>query len=127
MNRVIEECERWGADPPSFQELGGALVVTFRASIGPGAGRRRQVGTKSALSWHQVQVLEASEDPQPIAELMQRCGRSDRTKFRDQVVRPLLEAGMLEMTLPDKPRSSKQQYRTTEAGRRMLGAGKRHD
>jgi len=43
-------------------------------------------------------------------------GRTDRTKFRDQVVAPLLEAGLLKMTIPDKPRSSKQQYHTTDAG-----------
>ena len=47
-------------------------------------------------------------------------GRTDRTKFRDQVVAPLLEAGLLEMTIPDKPRSSKQQYRITETGRAAL-------
>jgi hypothetical protein len=35
---------------------------------------------------------------------------------RDQVVTPLLDAGWLEMTISDKPRSSKQRYRTTEAG-----------
>lgn len=47
-------------------------------------------------------------------------GRTDRTKFWDQVVAPLLEAGRLEMTIPDKPPSSKQQYHTTDAGRVAL-------
>jgi ATP-dependent DNA helicase RecG len=67
-----------------------------------------------------VRVLEASTDPQAIADLLQLCGRSDRTKFRDQVVRPLLEAGLLEMTIPSKPRSPRQRYRTTAAGKRSL-------
>jgi DNA-binding PadR family transcriptional regulator len=31
-----------------------------------------------------------------------------------------LEKGLIEMTLPDKPRSSKQRYRLTERGRRYL-------
>ena len=122
-NRVIEECERYGIDPPTFEEQAGALYVTFRAAIGPGFGEapgRHQVGTKSALSPHQVQVLEAARDPRPIQEFLELCGRSDRTKFRDQVIRPLLDAGLLEMTVPDKPRSSKQRYRTTVAGRRAL-------
>lgn len=119
-NRVIEECWRWGVQPPTFEVVTGALRVTFPAAIGPGGEARNQVGTKSALSGHQVQVLEASTVPQPIADLLQLCGRSDRTKFRDQVVRPLLEAGLLEMTIPDKPRSSRQRYRTTEAGKRIV-------
>lgn len=99
--------------------------VSFRAQIGPGARLEDQVGTKSALSRHQVQLLAASEEPQPISALQKLCGRADRTKFRGQVVRPLLEAGLLEMTVPDKPRSSRQEYRTTEAGRRILQAGSR--
>jgi len=47
-------------------------------------------------------------------------GRSDRTKFKHQVLNPLIEAGFIEMTVPDKPRSSKQRYRTTPAGRVVL-------
>lgn len=51
---------------------------------------------------------------------MVMAGRTSRTKFRDQVLKPLLEAGWLEMTIPDKPRSSKQKYHLTEKGRRFL-------
>jgi len=58
-----------------------------------------------------------------MPELLALCGRSSRTKFRDQVVRPLPEAGLLEMTIPDKPRSSRQRYRTTTAGDRILAKG----
>lgn len=119
-NRVIEECERWGVEPPTFEERTAAVMVTFHAPIGLGSDARHQVGTKSALSEHQVQILEASRTPQPVSELIQRCGRSDRTKFRDQILRPLLDSGLLEMTIPDKPRSSKQRYRTTESGHRVL-------
>lgn len=45
---------------------------------------------------------------------MTLLGLRDRTKFRDKRLRPLLEAGLLAMTEPDKPRSSQQRYvRTT--------------
>jgi len=33
-----------------------------------------------------------------------------------EYLRPLLEAGLLEPTIPDKPRSSKQRYRLTLSG-----------
>lgn len=42
--------------------------------------------------------------------------RSDRTKFRHEVIQPLMDQGLLEMTLPDKPTSSQQKYRLTEQG-----------
>jgi ATP-dependent DNA helicase RecG len=119
-NRVIEECKRWGVAPPSFEVVAGSLWVTFPAVIGPGGEPRHQVGTKSALGGHQVQVLEASTDPQASADPPQLCGRFDRTKFRDQVVRPLLEAGLPDMMIPSKPRNSRQRDRTTKAGKEVL-------
>ena len=39
--------------------------------------------------------------------------------FRKNYLQPLLDAGWLEMTIPDKPRSSKQKYRLTEKGREL--------
>jgi len=119
-NRVIEECERWGVEPPSFEVVTGSLWVTFSAAVGPGLRLGDRVGTKSGLSRDQVQVLEEARDTRSIADLMDVAGRSNRTKFRDQVLRPLLEAGFLEMTIPDKPRSSRQRYRTTAAGKKVL-------
>lgn len=56
-----------------------------------------------------------------IIEIMLIDGRTeDRTKFRNQVLNPMLEAGWLEMTIPDKPTSSKQKYRLTEQGKELL-------
>ena len=53
---------------------------------------------------------------------MELIGRSDRTKFRNQVLKPLLEDGLLGLTVPDKPTSSLQKYRLTEKGKALLDA-----
>jgi len=42
-----------------------------------------------------------------IAALMVPPGRTDRTKFRAQVLRPQLGAGLLAMTIPDKSTSTR--------------------
>jgi len=128
-NRVVEACRAYGIADPTFTEASGAVTVSFKAEVVAGARDLvpggHQVGTKSALSQQQVQVLELADVPRALAELMVPSGRTDRTKFRDQVVAPLLEAGLLEMTIPDRPRSSKQQYRVTEAGRAALVTARR--
>lgn len=124
-NRVIEECDRYGIPHPTFEEVGGFLFVTFRVPIGPGSESGPsgdQVGTKSGLSADQVHALSSALEPKSLQELLREAGRTNRTKFRDHVVRPLLEAGLLSMTIPEKPRSSRQQYRTTSSGRRLLDA-----
>ncbi len=43
-----------------------------------------------------------------------------RKTFRVNYLQPLMEAGWLEMTIPDKPTSSKQKYRLTDKGRQLL-------
>ncbi len=55
-----------------------------------------------------------------MRELMAPAGLRHKTPFRDQLMARLLAAGLLEMTLPDKPRSPRQQYRTTPAGSAVL-------
>ena len=44
----------------------------------------------------------------------------DDEHFRKAYLLPALEAGLIEMTIPDKPRSSRQKYRLTEKGRTQL-------
>jgi len=48
--------------------------------------------------------------------------RSNRTKLRDHVLNPLMDTGLVAMTIPDKPRSSKQEYRITLKGIVVLDA-----
>ena len=40
--------------------------------------------------------------------------------FRKAYLVPALKAGLIEMTIPDKPRSSKQKYRLTEKGSKAI-------
>ena len=84
------------------------------------APSQRLIGTKLALSRHQVEILHNCLYQKAISELMLLTGRSDRTKFRNQLLKPLLESGWLAMTIPDKPMSSKQKYRLTAAGKTLL-------
>jgi hypothetical protein len=62
-------------------------------------------------------LLQRMFDDHATPELMSFAGRSNCSKFREQVLALLLAPGLIEMTLPDKPNSSKQRYRLTTAGR----------
>jgi len=82
------------------------------------APSQHQVGTKSALSWHQVEtLLSFIETSRSMKEIMEVFGWSDRTKFREKYVTPLIEIGLIEMSQPDKPKSSKQQYYLSNKGK----------
>jgi ATP-dependent DNA helicase RecG len=80
------------------------------------------VGTESALSRHQVEILRKCTDDTAIGDLMNIAGRADRTKFRNQILGPLLRAELLRMTIPEKPNSRLQKYHLTKRGRAWLAA-----
>lgn len=44
-------------------------------------------------------------------ELMQLLGLKHRPTFRDNYLLPALKMGYIEMTIPEKPNSSRQKYR----------------
>jgi ATP-dependent DNA helicase RecG len=67
-----------------------------------------------------AQVLEAASSACSLGELQAAAGLKDRVHFLKTHLEPLLLAGWIERTIPDKPRSSKQKYRLTEKGRGAL-------
>ena len=65
---------------------------------------------QSALSRHQVQLLEFIKKPRSFREMMNLLGWTDRTKFRKKYIKPLLNLNLVKMTVPDKPTSRNQKY-----------------
>ncbi|MFT3759693.1 Fic family protein [Thauera sp.] len=65
-------------------------------------------------------LLKALRDEMKRTELQNALGLKHEDHFRDAYLRPALELGMVEMIIPDKPRSRLQKYRLTSAGRRWL-------
>ena len=54
-------------------------------------------------------------------QIMTLLGLKDEKHFRVRYQQAAIAAGLIEMTLPDKPRSSNQRYRLTAIGRQWLG------
>jgi ATP-dependent DNA helicase RecG len=125
-NRVIEACRAHGIPDPVFVDEAGAVTVTFFAEVVADMGRAvSHAGPMLVLSSDQVQVLDLAQEARSLPELMTPSGPKNKTRFRDQIIAPLLDAGLLEMTVPDKPRSPKQQYQATAAGLAALQAARR--
>ena len=68
----------------------------------------------------EVRLLIALTGEMARRQLKEALGLKDDEHFRKSYLLPALEAGLIEMTIPDKPRSSKQKYRLTDKGRRRL-------
>ncbi len=59
------------------------------------------------------------------ADIRQQLGLKDRIHLRQHYIDPALAAGLLEMTIPDKPKSRLQKYRLTQKGRAWLATKRR--
>ena len=64
-----------------------------------------------------LSVLKGAMDRRSLQVAM---GLKAEKNVRLVYLRPALDAGLIEMTIPDKPRSSKQKYRLTDVGRQVV-------
>ncbi len=127
--KILRAMEANGSPPPEFETDGDRTSFLIRLPVHPAgieqAGTksgpsRDQVGTKSELSQDQVEILRKCLVDTPLRDLITITGRTNRTKFRNQVLAPLLDDELIVMTIPDKPTSSSQKYRLTDKGRQVL-------
>ena len=99
---MIALCSEASIPTPEFkQEVGTFMQIIRRPESQPDSQPEsktqvtgqvtgqvtEQVGTKSALSRHQVEILRECEEESAITHLMDIAERSDRTKFRNQEIR----------------------------------------
>lgn len=108
------------------QSKNGGGQVDEQAQVGD---HEDQAGIKSGPSSPQVPrkypqvraILMAAAIGEVTREQLQiSAGMKDREYFRKEHLHVLLDFGLLEMTIPDKPRSSRQRYRLTAKGREFL-------
>jgi Fic family protein len=64
-------------------------------------------------------LLTVLKLPMGREALQQALGLADRKSFRERYLQPALAAGLIEMTIPDKPNSRLQQYRMTAKGKQL--------
>lgn len=67
-----------------------------------------------------LRLLRVLDGEMKRSELQEQLSLKHEDYFREKYLVPALDAGLIEMTLPDKPRSSKQKYRLTQLGKEFL-------
>ena len=71
------------------------------------------LGTKKGLSLDHLKVLRNCKNESSAIELMEILNRTNKSKFKNAIINPLVENGFFELTNPDKPKSPIQKYRLT--------------
>ena len=76
--------------------------------------------TSTAQVPHKSDVLLFCAEAHSFKEIMDHLGLRHRVYVLREYIQPLVEEGLLALTIPDKPKSSRQKYITTENGRKSL-------
>ena len=120
-----------GLPAPDIEEIVDRVRVTIHVadhSAAPRpAGQDAYARSKDGrhVGRYDVGMLGAAVDgPVHRDVLLEAVGLKPLSQNYSRHVVPLLDAGLLAMTVPDKPRSKAQRYRITAAGREFLEAAK---
>jgi len=127
VNRVYSEIAKAGLPAPDIEEMVDRVRVTIHLvdhsatprPTEPDAYARSKDGRH--VGRYDVGMLSAAVDgPVHRDVLLEAVGLKPLSQNYTRHVVPLIDAGLLAMTVPDKPRSKAQRYRITDAGREFL-------
>lgn len=109
---IDHACKPPGLPAPEWRSDANGVTLIFRTSeVAP------EVATEVAPEV--LRLLRVVESESFRRDLQQALDLKDSEHLRKAYLLPALTAGMIEMTVPDKPTSSKQRYRLTSQGRRL--------
>jgi ATP-dependent DNA helicase RecG len=85
------------------------------------------LGAQVELSDIGRRILRMCAESKSTRELLDALGHKRRSGAFDPAMEVLLSSGLVAYTLPDRPRSRKQRYIITEAGRGFIEASSKTD
>ncbi len=119
--QALEESTRQADSAPFITFMLGMILDTLKtATLDTGASLTPDV-TPDATPY--VRLLPLLVGEMTRQQLREAIGLRDDEHFRRTYLIPALEAGLIEMTIPEKPRSSRQKYRLTAKGRQLMATG----
>ncbi len=101
---MIAETQKMGLEEPQFSDKRGSFCVTFFNKKAEVAEAVQKTGDVTE------DILKFCQTPKSRQEISEFLGIATVSYTSRTYIKPLLESGRLQMTLPDNPRSSKQKF-----------------
>ena len=122
---MIKRCRSVGLDEPEFALTDGFQVTIRRkpelAFKAVGGVTGEVAGEVTGEVTGEVQkLLRVVSGEMKRTEIQEALALRHEDHFREAYLIPALSAGMIEMTIPSKPKSSKQRYRLTQKGHSFI-------
>ena len=133
---MIEKCVEMGLKKPEFTQDSNFSAILWRSEKGDSdQDNNLKINNSDSDGVHDGvhdgvydgvhdsnydKILSFAIIPKSRTEIMDLLGISTHPKNYERHIIPLLEKGLLAMTLPDTPKSKNQRYVTTEKGKKLL-------
>ena len=130
IRRIRDGAQAVDCPEPAF-EADNFVAVTFRPNPEARQAAGGELGSTPQVAGEvagevtdqvspQLAVIKTIFGEMSRQKIQESLGLKHTRHFRDAYLKPTLQAGLIEITVPDKPQSSQQRYRLTPAGRRYL-------
>jgi ATP-dependent DNA helicase RecG len=106
-----------GSPPARFETDRSKTYFLTTLPVHQAAARPIEIAEPEAIS---TKILRFCRSPRSRKEILEYIGLTNHPKNYKAHIVPLIENGYLELTIPDKPRSSKQRYITNARGQRTV-------
>lgn len=120
---IRKACQEYGLVEPKWSEDTNGVTLTFFANMEVTTEVSEEVtvevATEVSEKAQKLLVLLELNKEYTKKELQEKLELKNDEYFRKSYMLPLLDMKILEMTIPDKPKSSKQKYRLTKKGMRI--------
>lgn len=119
---MIARCRKAGLPAPGFRQSGGQFIQTLRRLRAAARPRgtmdiATDVTTDVATDVEpEVRLVRVLEGEMSRRQIQRALGLRNDEHLRKAYLQPALVQGLIEMTIPGKPRTTKQKYRLTAKG-----------
>ena len=105
------------------EDVAYSLVPSKREQVGEQVREQVNVPLEPLISKGVKRLVGVMKNEMSVVEMMIALNLAGRRNFLEKYLSPALDAGFLEMTQPDSPRSPTQKYRLTARGLELKEKG----
>jgi ATP-dependent DNA helicase RecG len=118
IKRIRNVCREYGIAEPRIEVSANWFTMAFPRH---GDHEAEAVGEVTPEVTPEVRnMLSVLDREMARRDIMSAPGLSDEKHFREHYQQTAIRLGLIEMTIPDKPRSRDQKYRLTDQGKAIL-------
>jgi len=122
IEKMTRACAEASLPPPTFEANSGGVLATFSHALKAAPHVTPEVTPEVApeVAPEVIKMLGLLRGAMTRGEIMSILGLRDEKHFREHYQQVASNFGLIEMTIPEKPKSPLQKYRLTAKGRALL-------